>query len=425
VLVLCIATLALIALCWPLWLDDTPFPRVPFLRGWPTLSTAVSFVLLAALGASVAMVPSGLARPWPARLSVGILVFLVAGDQARLQPWLYQYLLEAFVLAFVPRRLQALLIRTVVAAIYLHSGLSKLDHAFLHELGPVFLRTLLGLFGVSPSGWPPPLLHTAVLSMPVGELGIGILLFVPSGNRLGIIGACVMHVLLLAIVGPLGLGHSATVVGWNLALLAEVPLLFWQRLPGGTMHALSSAGASPTSWLIGAATVLPLGERWGIWDSWPSFALYASHNERIELRVHEGDAAFWPAELRRYLVPTTEPGVWLVDVTNWSRFTRGVPPYPQARTGIGVALGLADLVISPRPFHARVLGRARWWTGEREVMCEGGSDQLRLVTNRFFWNALPARMGNRWGEPFATAPGVSRQGFGPPATRANRRGVAE
>jgi hypothetical protein len=423
VLALGTATVLLIVLCWPLWLDSTPFPRVPFVRGWPALPTAANWLLLSGVGLAFVVLPSGVSRPWTARISLGLLGILVAGDQARLQPWVYQYLLEAMVLGFAPPRIQASLARLVIAAIYVHSGLSKLDHAFLHELGPVFLKTLLALGRGGTEGWPPALVRGSILAMPLGELAVGLLLLVPRTARLGVVGAWLMHVLLLGIVGPFGLDHSATVVGWNLAMLVEVPLLFWPRLAGRLSVQSWILGGGPAAWLILALVLAPLAERTGFWDSWPSFALYASHNERVDVRVPDDEVAFWPEAIRRFLVTTDEPGIWRMDLTNWSRFTRGVPPYPQARTGIGVALGLAEMGIGRRSFFARVLGRAEWWTGRRELIVEGGPDELRLATNRFFWNALPAHAAGRWGDRTAHLPGVAPLGS---ATKSrDRRGVAE
>ena len=187
-------------------------------------------------------------------------------------------------------------------------------------------------------------------------------------------------------------------VGWNLALLIEVPLLFWPQPESDSRRFWQEIRAYAMCWVLLILLLLPLGERWGLWDSWPSFAVYASHNERIELFVAASEAEFWPEEIRPYLVPTNQADMLRLDLTNWSRFTRGVPPYPQARTGLGAALGLSDRIGAARPFYARVLSRAQFWTGDRRVICEGGPNQLRQSSHQFFWNALPEQQSLRWSE---------------------------
>ncbi len=93
--------------------------------------------------------------------------------------------------------------------------------------------------------------------------------------------------------------------------------------------------------VIAAGLVLPLGERWGWWDAWPSHALYASHVARTEVFVHEEGSRRLPPEVRRS-VALTGPGPWRrLDLTGWSRDVRGVPVYPQDRVGNGLAEALA------------------------------------------------------------------------------------
>ena len=47
------------------------------------------------------------------------------------------------------------------------------------------------------------------------------------------------------------------------------------------------------------AVLLPFGERFGLCDSWPAFALYASHDERSYLSVAAEDVGRLPAEIPR------------------------------------------------------------------------------------------------------------------------------
>ena len=62
---------------------------------------------------------------------------------------------------------------------------------------------------------------------PYLEMGLGLSLLFPRTRRVGVIGILVMHVLLLAMLGPWSLGWNSVVWPWNLAMVVLVPGLFW------------------------------------------------------------------------------------------------------------------------------------------------------------------------------------------------------
>ena len=106
-------------------------------------------------------------------------------------------------------------------------------------------------------------------------------------------GAVLLHLALILILGPWGMKHSANVLIWNGAMLAEAVALFWPRPITVTSWPPERKGRRAASLaaaiLIWAAAILPLGERSGWWDTWPSFAVYSSSNETIHLGL-SGDA---------------------------------------------------------------------------------------------------------------------------------------
>ena len=159
-------------------------------------------------------------------------------------------------------------------------------------------------------------------------------------------------------------------------------------------------GAPPVAWVFALAALLPFGERWGTWDTWPSFAVYASHNERVEIYIHQDDAQALPASVRRHLLDAGG-GPWLrLDLSGWSRRERGVPIYPQARVGVGVAEGLATRYRSLHPIRVVVLGRAGRFDGRRASETLVGRESLRRAAGRYRVNAHPESGGDpssRWG----------------------------
>jgi hypothetical protein len=237
---------------------------------------------------------------------------------------------------------------------------------------------------------------TATLALPALEAVAGLLLIPRRTRQIGLIGAVVLHVGLVAIVGPFGLGHSATVVGWNLALLLQVLLLFGPRPEVAWRDVASAAVRSRLAWIVIAACLLPLAERSGWWDTWPSFALYASHNERVEVRTDAADTQFWPAALRRHLVEQRGAPMAILDMSGWSRERRGVVPYPQARVQVGWARWLGERVRPAHGLRVTVLGRAGRFDGRRAILYDGDSRGLDRLGEAFWLNWRPAGRRSRW-----------------------------
>ncbi len=390
-IVLGLATLVMVGLSWKLWVDPSSFPRVPFIRELPIPSWGVSRSMLAVLVISLA----GLALPigwrWATWLSVILIVFLVLEDQNRLQPWIYQYVLTGLAIATAPRVWAIRLARLCIILIYVHSGLSKLDLTFTLELGRLFLETLVRPLGLSPRNWPEWVRVFVILGFPAFELAVGLGLAFRRTRRVALAGAIVQHLAILAILGPWGLGHSTIVLVWNISLIVEDLVLFYPAVafPDEAVHrGLSSLPW--VAWLFVVAALAPFTERWGFWDTWPSFAVYASHNERTDVDIQEDEVGGLPPEIQRHLVRSREPGWVRLDLTGWSREERGVPIYPQSRNENGLAEAIANRFRNLHFLRVTHWGRADRFTARRSREVSFGPDAIRRRGDRYWWNAHPS-----------------------------------
>lgn len=404
-LVLGAFTLAMLGLSWPLWVDPSGFPRVPFVPALPQLRGVPAWIIFGMLLGDIAA--AGLGIAWRALFGLSVVWagLLVAADQHRFQPWLYQYMLLAWALATTPERRALGLARLLMIAIYVHSGLSKLDVSFCNELGESFLEALVRPFHLEPQHWPTALRYALILAMPAAELAIAAGLAFQWTRRYALACAIALHVVLLWILGPFGLRHSTIVLVWNAAFIAEDVLLFGSRSLDTALPAHSAAEPrlSPiTAAVFALAVLMPFGERAGLWDTWPSFALYASHAERTTVLVQAADAAILPPAAARQAraVPGTS---WLeLDLTGWSREVRGVPVYPQARACLGVAEALARIPGLEHSVGVVVWSRAGWLTGRRTSTECWGLEAIHRQGDRYHLNARPAR---GW---HANEPGAAR-----------------
>jgi hypothetical protein len=308
---------------------------------------------------------------------------------------MYQFLLMGFVIAACSSGRARGLCRLFVIAMYLHSGLSKLDWEFLHNGGPSFLAYGAKALGITLRWpWSAASLQGIVALMPCWEIGVAVALAFRA-RRLGVFAACMLHVMLLAILGPRGMNHSLNVLIWNATFLLEIPLLFAAApidsvaaRPRGRLERVCDGAA--TTVMI-AAAILPLGERAGYWDTWPSFGLYASSNERSYVNVSA--AADFPHPVRPASQHQSRDVLTHVDLREWSLRERRVPLYPSARALNGVAEALAARYPDrgPAPSHVLHEGRADRRTGDRARTVLEGLDAIRRHGDTYWLNAHPAR----------------------------------
>ncbi len=387
----------LVAVTWPLWTPQTVFPQVPLFRAALHVSNMAQW---GAAGAMLAGLFGMLVLPAGRLARAALLLFaagtasLVVMDQQRLQPWAYQFVLLAVVLAIAPARSALVLVRVFIVGFYFESAITKLDYSFLHTLGQQFLQTLVGFVGVSIEAWPLAVRLAAAAVFPLGELLVALGLWFTGTRRIALYGAIGLHVLLLVILGPWGLDHKPGVLAWNAFFIVQDVLLFWTPRRA-TANATGSIGArrapSPAVALVAAAVLLPLLEPWGWFDMWPSWGLYASSAERVVLQIHRQGRHELPDSLERYLEAPEDPAEpWLtLRLDRWSLGALGAPIYPQNR----VQLGIAQAVVGGGGWAQRArtirLSRADRWTGERTSTIIQGAAQWNAVGGEYFFNTLP------------------------------------
>jgi uncharacterized membrane protein YphA (DoxX/SURF4 family) len=390
------ATLAMVGLSWPLWIDLNDFPAVPFVRWFPDYPLRWSWLGLLALASGLVAALSDRLGRVGLVLSIAVMIWLVLGDQLRLQPWVYQYLVMGSILATLPPRSALAFIRLYLASMYLHSGLSKLDAPFISEMGLLFVQTLGRILPFDPRRLIPPGREAFVLVLPAFEIVVAILLLIRPTRVVGYLGLVLIHATLLLILGPWGLGHSAIVLVWNVALAVEEFFVFWP-IGGGEPKRLV------WSWrekLLGVPFALvligPFLERIGVLDSWPSHALYASHCERSAIVIQGERFLSLPDALRIAAVPRHWlKDTWDLNPTQWTRAVRGVPAYPQARYVNGLAEWLAGRVgaqDSVRPASSIRVNhslRPDLTTGERGSLGAQDLELIRDEGDHFWFNAHP------------------------------------
>ncbi|TWT38453.1 hypothetical protein [Blastopirellula retiformator] len=389
---LAVVGLLLIGTSYKLWLPQTDYPQVPALSVLVGAPAAIDFVLAVGIFGSLLawlVAPKRIAplAAWSAACCLTASCLL---DQHRFQPWAYQVIFAAVIIATCEAKLAVRLLRWIVISIYVYSALSKLNTPFMLDEGQTFLNVLLGWVGAKEA-FGETTRQALTLLFPLGELTVGVLLAIPRTRKAGVILAAVMHASLLLVVGPLGLNHWPGVLLWNLCFLAQAPLLFW---PIAMKEEDETAEPPPAKWRaigIGMASLvllLPLLEPAGYCDAWPGWALYASHVSRADLYIDGAAAEALPEKLRPFLIET-EWGAYRLDASQWSLHALNVPIYPDDRFQTGVAIAVAQRYGVALFSQLSVQDPADRWRGERTETRYRGPEQMTEATKRFWLNAEP------------------------------------
>ncbi len=404
---LALCMLALLGATWKLWTPQDVYPQVPLFTFWPGLPALLEWVALASCVVSlfaVLLVPrrSNLWRL--AFLFVAATVCLLfCGDQHRLQPWAYQFVLLAIVFAVVEPWRAMVLARMLTVSIYFYSAISKLDQTFLTTIGPQFRDTLLDWFGLTTE-------HATVAALfPLGELAVAVLLVFRPTRTLGGLASLVMHGLMLFILGPFGLEHSWGVLLWNVFFIGQNTILFAPARRSSTLQAPTnvahSAGiltpglqtpsrsvflSAAAETLLAAALLWPTLEIFGLCDNWIAWGLYAPRAEHVVVRVDVDDVERLPLGCQQHLERTTAGESWRrLRLDQWSLATLGVPIYPQNRFQLGVALAVSDATDPLGQFHVVAYGRANPITGRRSFREYWGANELRGAQRRYSLGMAP------------------------------------
>ena len=329
---------------YPIWIPQSRFPAVPFfefLCPVPGLVDAALFGLILLLSLLLlAMGPQGKFRSslWLAVAAVLTLAFLL--NQHRFQPWAYQFAVLSLLFALTSPGIARRLATWLTLSVYLYSALSKLNPAFVNELGSDFLVTFGSMAGLS---WEPATLGTwkwLALAFPAFEMLAFLLLSNQRTRKAGVIAACLMHLGLLMILGPLGLNHSWGVLLWNLFFISQAILLFWFD-PEEVPTFCGTWKERIAQFVCAVVLLFPTLEVIGLGDAWPAWGLYASHVGRTHCFIVRHAVDSLPDELKTYVDTDSTNDLFVpIELSRWSIEATGAPIYPGCRFAFAAARSL-------------------------------------------------------------------------------------
>jgi hypothetical protein len=147
---------------------------------------------------------------------VASLACSVLFDLNRLQPWVYWYALAFGALAW--DRADKTPLALLIGAVYVWGGLHKITPWFAEDNFSWFC----GAFAITKPFGLPELGYVAAIA----EALLGPLLWWPKTRQTGVWAAMMMHVWIMLVLSPMGLGWNTVVLPWNAAMMIAVWYVF-------------------------------------------------------------------------------------------------------------------------------------------------------------------------------------------------------
>ncbi len=336
--IICVLFLTGIAISLPLWHGQRIFPLAPAVAGLPSLPAPLDYILLALLVGVLALNIARFRRFFTASL-LGAMALMVFLDQMRLQPWVFIYFLALFPLTLADfhnektrRKLGLPLLgylQVLLVGVYFWSGLHKFTQSFIDFVYPLLLK---GLFRVQDGSW---LMEHRQLGYGAAavELLIGLGLIFPKTRNLAVLGAVLMHLLIIAWVSPLGSNPNYVIIPWNVAMISLVVLGAYGMKNRISLwpaaHADLRWATAALACLIWFMPALNLDNRW---DAYLSFNLYTERTPHMYVALRQEALQQIDPRLATYFADASliEEGE-VIDVELWSFAELNVPVYPARR----------------------------------------------------------------------------------------------
>lgn len=354
-----VGLLAGIAMSPRLWIAvNRLYPRAPIVP-LAEVPLAAEVALLLSVVAGLAL---GLTERLRSRAAIGValiaLALLVAADQSRLQPWVYEYALLLVVLGSAgssadDKHTALRVCRSLLVALYFWSAVQKMNVSFVTRTWPDVVGGLpvQHALWLRSIGWAPPLV----------ELGIALTLASRRLHRVGVTGAVLLHVTNVALL--MVSGENSVVWAWNAAMAAIVMALF----AGEDLPMSKASGKRPRlrEWaVLTLAWVMPALSFLGFWASYLSAALYSGNTLQAVIVVPQASVTALPKVIQRNTWQQTAPA--FIDLNRWSYDELNVPAFPEERVLRLVALRACRAYLPAPGGTLLLLGRPDWLNGRRE-----------------------------------------------------------
>jgi hypothetical protein len=245
-------------------------------------------------------------------------------DYTRWQPWEYQYLFIIFI--FLTNREDRSIRSTIgflLAALYIYSGLHKLNTGFLLQIWDNMI--LNSVFHISHTVRSLPVIFYSGYSLGALEFCGGLALLFKKTQRTAAIFLITMHLFNLLWLGPWGANYNVIVWPWNMVMCIYLFLLFIKN----GISSFKPLFVKGNVLVFIAWGLLPALNFAGYWDHYMSGSLYSGKLTLMAICIDSKSG------LEPYVSKTDThrlcPNMSLIKLQSWALKELKVPPYPQIR----------------------------------------------------------------------------------------------
>jgi hypothetical protein len=315
---------------WKVWLADRLFPVVPPFSFLFVPSAVHLILFIFSLLALFALLIFPLNRVFQVTVIV-IEVLTCLLDQNRWQPWEYQYIFIILALIINNRNDKNAVsaIAFIFISVYLFSGIGKLNPVF-----SIFVRNkmvLSGIFHVSSSTVYEWLIYHTGYILGFIEILLGIGLCFQRSKKASAIFLIIMHLLILAILGPFGINYDRIIWPWNVVMIIILYVFFMCNTPVSISFQSIKQGWNKL--IIVCFGILPVLNFFGYWDFFLSSGLFSLKPPEMYICIHNPGSSkildlYLDRNKNKFLCDSNSA---LLDVRAWSFREMQVPAYPEVR----------------------------------------------------------------------------------------------
>jgi len=261
------------------------------------------------------------------------LVLLLVLDQARLQPWVYQYILVLGVLlAYTFQKKEKRsevypVLSMIIVFMYLYSGLSKINPTFFNEVSIWMIEPITQQVSVWAQG---PFLMVSK-GIPFLEIGVAVGLIFKSTRKYAGVILIMIHIFILILIGPLGHDWNSVVWPWNIFSILFILLLFIYNKGLDFRKIISASESLLFKFFFLLVCVLPILSFFNLWDSYLSFNLYSGNVHNGVLLFEEEAKGRLSSNYQDEIPMKPIPGGYMVNIQQWSIEDISVPSNPSVR----------------------------------------------------------------------------------------------
>jgi hypothetical protein len=354
-----------------LWIpNERDFPMIPYFSFLPivfnkSIDTILILLTFLSLGFLI----------WkPAEKKYLLLFFipsilLILEDSIRLQPWFYLHLSMIGLICFAKEIQKENIIRFlqwIVIAIYLWGGINKLNIAFAWEIFPWFTQHLgigdayfLGMDNLNT--FPLPMSQYIAFLIPLFEILIAILLFIPKFRNYGIIAIFITHLVSLYAIGPWGHNWNEIVWPWNIEMPFLALILFKKSSDINFriyfIEQVQLIKSKTGIMILVLFYILPTIGLFGYWNKALSLHLYSGNSDELEFYFEGYDESLVNTSLASHLYLDTVSMNTTMKVEYWVIEQTGVPMYNSISYFKKVGKSLCDCIEQPEKGGIKILIR--------------------------------------------------------------------